>query len=201
MVLRPLQNSLNMFKDFAICTLASLNLLIFSFISLNAEAFAKIMTYERSGHKISLTFDESVMKIQNNLANIPNQQPVTSNQLTTFLLIPSINVIAPIQSSLERGVVAWNNVLFGHSSDYPWNSNPYGTIFTLLPKMKKGDHFTLLTGKEKLQYLVTGTSITDPQLTGLVSKNSDKNELILSTCYPIGFSNQRFNVKATLLHS
>ncbi|GEM_PF-3655603 len=201
-----------MLKDLTICVLASLNLLIFSFIGLNGEAFAKMMTYEKSSHETMISFEESVSRIQEHLASrkeMNELEPITYNlQPKTYLLIPSLNIISPIQdvgreeafgNALQQGVVRWNNILFGHSSDYPWNSNPYGTIFTLLPKIKKGDHITLLRGKEKLQYLVTDTAITDPQLKGLVSKISDKNKLILSTCYPIGFSSQRFNVVATPL--
>lgn len=135
-----------------------------------------------------------------------------------FLVIPKLNLISPVSENHEgrkesalthlmQGVIAINGfippqengqtVILGHSSDYPWRNNPYSTIFTLLPQLKPGDEIKILEGNRNVLYQVKRTMITDDKLTGLLTEATSSNELILSTCYPIGFFSQRFNVVAT----
>ncbi|MDP2691986.1 MAG: sortase [Candidatus Gracilibacteria bacterium] len=147
-------------------------------------------------------------------ASLPHAQPSTLNPQPSlsFLAIPKIHLLAPvhsntqkdqIQETLEKGIISLKDdlhpgqtILFGHSSDYTWNENPYSTIFTLLPILQAGDHIQILKENQTQEYIVEKTVITDPELTGLASEQGSE-KLILSTCYPLGFTSQRFNVIAT----
>lgn len=133
------------------------------------------------------------------------------------LHIPRLNISAPISYHPETSIADIQNVLsegtmslspfippsvdkqmviFGHSSDYSWRDNPYHDIFALLPQLVAGDTIKLTHKKRDFWYQITNTQVTDPELTGVVQENPDHNQLILSTCYPIGFFGQRFNVIA-----
>ena len=218
-----------MLRDLLICVLSSCNILIFSFIGLNYEAFEKVTHFEVQNVQAALEFDQITLDLQQSLMQKKavvkrnhrslgsqprtagqNSQPRTAGQ---YLVIPKIHLIAPITSgedidqALQQGVLAVQanhssqTILFGHSSDYPWNRNPYSTIFTLLPKLEPGDNIEIIRGEETLAYTVQKTSVTDPQLSGLVGNFNSENQLILSTCYPIGFYSKRFNVIASPIKS
>lgn len=204
-------------RDLAICLLATANILLFSFIGLNHEAFQKLISYEhRSDQDLEQIFQNTQNLLAVNFASLNNQQK------KSFLSIPKINLIAPIayeqkesieqvEGGLSRGIISLsrfihpgeigNNILFGHSSDYPWNKNPYGTIFTLLPKLSKGDRIDIINGDKTYSYIVQKTQITDSTLSRLIDNPSNPNQLILSTCYPIGFFSKRFNVVAIPLNN
>lgn len=218
-----------MLKDLLICFFASCNILIFSFIGLNYEAFAKVREFKATGVVAAEpTVEELVMQWQESaLARVPSFSPgnravSTDSALATssprFLMIPKLNLISPVSEQheqgletalthLKQGVIAVNDfvppqengqtVILGHSSDYPWRNNPYSTIFTLLPQLKPGDEIKILENNRNFVYQVKRTMITDDKLSGVLTDLSSTNELILSTCYPIGFFSQRFNVVAT----
>jgi LPXTG-site transpeptidase (sortase) family protein len=206
-----------MTKDLIICALSSLNILMFSFIGFNYEAFKKMNEYQASTKELP-NFDHVAWQIIRNAS--PQESPISSPEektlamqpadTTTFLSIPKLNLLAPIKhssnhedisKSLEQGVLSLNSwpnrqtVLFGHSSDYPWRNNPFGTVFTLIPQLQPGDEILLTNNTSTSRYTVKSTQITDSKLTGLIG-NTTENELILSTCYPIGFFSKRFNVIA-----
>jgi sortase A len=145
----------------------------------------------------------------------------TKKDLSTWqgtLSIPSIDITAPIQHEpgstvsdiqdlLSEGTMSLSPfispnkdermIIFGHSSDYRWKNNPYASIFALLPQIKVGDTITMTHQNQTFAYTVKKTQITAPDLHELIEEKPKHNELILSTCYPIGFFSQRFNVIAT----
>jgi|CXWL01.1.fsa_nt_gi LPXTG-site transpeptidase (sortase) family protein len=133
------------------------------------------------------------------------------------LSIPSLNLTAPIvfhdhlsseeaQKKLEEGAISLNEfippseagqtIIFGHSSDYPWRNNPYANVFTLLPELQAGDVITIHHENSIYKYEVVKSVITPTDLEGVIESDPSGNELILSTCYPIGFFSKRFNVVA-----
>lgn len=221
MVVDSYPNKAEMIKDLIICVLSSLNILMFSFIGLNYEAFKKVNHYRAAAQEFP-EFDRLVWDITQRLsssepltASSESQKSNVINEKTfIYLSIPKLNLLSPVEYAknpetvneyLQKGIISLTpfltpeipgqNVLFGHSSDYPWNNNPFGTIFTLLPQLQSGDEILITRGQELIRYQVRSSSITDPQLSGLLRK-SHQHELILSTCYPIGFFSKRFNVIA-----
>ncbi len=140
-----------------------------------------------------------------------------SNSWQGNLSIPILGIESPIQHQPETSVSDIQNILeeglmslspfippsqdermiiFGHSSDYRWKENPYSNIFALLPQIRVGDSISMTHHNQKFAYRVKKTQITSPDLHELIQEKPQHNELILSTCYPIGFFSQRFNVVA-----
>lgn len=230
-------------KYTAICILATFNLLVYSFVGLNYEAYSKVLNYPQTQAFNKAELDSVVNLLQtklvkqrqfNNseisLANTPEEEmeevvvsktnhdrSTVSHQPTSYLIIPKINLISPLYSKpemtieealnkLEEGVITLGdfippyrtgtNLILGHSSDYSWNNNPYSTIFTLIPKLESGDLIKIISADQTHVYTIRETAITDTELSNLPQVN-DKHQLVLSTCWPLGFFNQRFNVIAT----
>ena len=212
----------------AICILGSFNLLMYSFIGLNHQAFSKVVEYESPTIIENMAFNEQLLQLQN--AIVQEQQPSDEDDIdsslvyeeepalksNTYLAIPKIEVLAPfqkslgadadlIQKTLTQGALSLGpylkpeedgqTIIFGHSSDYAWRNNPFGTVFTLLPQLEPGDMIKVIEGREVYHYQVDQVVITDPSLEGLPAV--DSNRIVLSTCYPIGFFGKRFNVIAT----
>lgn len=131
--------------------------------------------------------------------------------------IPSLNINAPLQHFPDTDIekvqdllsegsisltpfippsIAKRMLIYGHSSDYRWKENPYSNLFALLPQIQIGETITLSHQNQNFHYTVKKTQITASDLKELISEEPQHNELILSTCYPIGFFSQRFNVIA-----
>jgi LPXTG-site transpeptidase (sortase) family protein len=216
-----------MLRDLIICILGAGNLLIFSFIGLNYEAFQKVAAFQTGNlQKTHIGFDQISLEMQERLisyhraAQKKNQilQTKSENYWSGYISIPKIHLIAPVnydhglqddqvEESLNQGILSLTSfvppekngqmLLFGHSSDYPWNNNPYATVFTLLPQVQQGDLITITNGGREYQYHVQKTLVTEAGLEEITSVPIASNQLILSTCYPIGFFSKRFNVIAT----
>lgn len=132
------------------------------------------------------------------------------------LRIKKINVDAPviwnndletIYDDLKQGVVHYrnsanpgeigNSVIVGHSSQYLWDNNKYGTIFALLDKLKVGDQIQMDYVDKTYIYTVTDTSIAEPKDTRMFAP-TNRPVLTLGSCYPAGSSAKRIWVTAEL---
>jgi len=226
-----------MLKEIAICLLASSNIMVYSFIGLNYEAFLKMARFDQEAYH-HLPMDQLLVEVQQALGSAPllpralvsqvrvlpttahHELPKVNRDIPAgvlgFLIVPKISLVTPIfveegvsvaeaQEKLEEGVLSLSelldlheegrNIVFGHSSDYPWNTNPYATIFTLLPKLRNGDEIKVVLRESIREYRVQRSEVSDSQLASLSPPQG--NELVLSTCWPIGFFEKRYNVIAT----
>lgn len=191
-----------MAKNFAITILASLNLLLFSFLGLHQDLLrlAFLPTF-------SLTLTDPTLHLE---------QRFIQNALT--LQIPKIQVSAPllmgrekkdIEELLSQGALSigpytpppekGRTLIFGHSSDYPWKENLYSTLFANLSKLSPGDSILITSGEHHYEYRVRETLISDRDLSTVLASPVAQNELVLSTCYPIGLFSKRLNVIASAL--
>jgi len=154
-------------------------------------------------------------------ANYPTDQINGEEELSRIpqrLLIPVIGVDAPIVlpensdesallADLEKGVVLWPNsvflgekgtmVILGHSSAYPWYKGNYGSIFSLLSKLKESDEIFVYSAQKKYTYRVVGTEINLPESLNL-EKQEKEPVLYLLSCWPINTNWKRIAVKAIL---
>ena len=133
------------------------------------------------------------------------------------LIIPGINVVAPIitdektynagrvQLALRRGVVQYGNsanpgqvgniIIVGHSSGQLWAPGNYKFVFTLLNKLALNDRILVDFQAKRYSYRVTNIKVVLP--TDLsVLQPSDKPQLTLVTCTPVGTSKNRLVVTA-----
>lgn len=137
------------------------------------------------------------------------------------LIVPKIGVTAPIifpassandsvLASLEEGVglypgsVPVNHtgraILLGHSSRASWYQGQYAYVFSLLPRLKVGDEFDVAEGAKRYTYRIFATNVlsrADANI--LLSSPTDKTELDLMTCYPIGSASERTIIRGELI--
>jgi LPXTG-site transpeptidase (sortase) family protein len=86
-------------------------------------------------------------------------------------------------------------VVFGHSSDLPWRSGSYKTVFAPIVKSSKGDRIQIAYNGVMYTYQVTKTYEVAADQVEILSSNS-AGMLRLVTCTPIGTNLRRFVVEA-----
>ncbi len=153
---------------------------------------------------------------------ISNAQPLTvlppspTVNYDPELIISKIGLRAPviydatynsILENLRNGVVRYegtadpgqvgNLVIVGHSSDYPWSTGNYKTIFALLDKLGIGDEIVLPYETNRYVYVVSQTKIVRPTDLSVLGRTASPN-LTLITCYPVGTTLNRLVITATL---
>ena len=92
-----------------------------------------------------------------------------------------------------------NSFYFAHSSDNFYNANRYNSVFYLLNKMEKGDFFYLVYKNWVYKYIVTETSIVEPEEVRYLENNTDKKIATLMTCWPAGTTISRLVVVGELV--
>jgi sortase A len=148
---------------------------------------------------------------------VPSAAVAPSNK--SQLTIASIGVKAPIifepstnnsniDYALRSGVVHYGSTalpgeqgsvaIFGHSSGLAWAPGDYKFVFTLLEKLKIGDSILLDYKGVRYIYEVSGSEVVRPTDMAVL-KQTDKSELLLITCTPVGTSQSRLVIHAKQL--
>lgn len=153
---------------------------------------------------------------------VPDAGPVQEKMETDTLIVPSLNITAPIkyaeavnevkfQELLIDGVVHYpdtalpgkpgNVYIFGHSSDNAWAAGHYKTVFALLPRMKIGNEIFISDQEgSKFVYKVVETRVVSNNDLSVLSQGDGQRKLLtLQTSYPIGTSLKRFVVIGELV--
>jgi LPXTG-site transpeptidase (sortase) family protein len=140
----------------------------------------------------------------------------TSLRIPQRLVIPVLGVEASIvlsespdegalQSALEKGVAFWPGsallgekgtmIILGHSSAYPWYAGEYGSVFSLLNKLKENDEIFVFSADKKYTYRIVDKEINLPEdLT--IEKQEKEPMLYLLSCWPIKTNWKRIAIKA-----
>ncbi|PIU03963.1 hypothetical protein COT44_00345 [Candidatus Shapirobacteria bacterium CG08_land_8_20_14_0_20_39_18] len=121
------------------------------------------------------------------------------------LAIPKIHLSTPVvanvdpynekeyEVSLKKGVAQAKGTafpgqretiyIFGHSSSFLWDNNPYGAAFYLLDKLNKDDQIVLTYNDKIYSYKVSDKKIIEGRdFSFLTLENTEK--LVLQTCWP-----------------
>ncbi len=168
-------------------------------------------------------------RINQNIVSAENWQKLKQSQANVAfpelsensLFIPAIGSRAPIVYSstadvaeldqlLTEGVVhiggtalpgsQGNAVIVGHSSAYVWDKKQkFGTIFTLLDKLKTGDLIWIRTKEGLFAYSVTNKTIVKPTAVEIMDTTNEP-VVTLFTCYPIGTTKSRIVVRGRLIY-
>jgi len=136
------------------------------------------------------------------------------------LIIPKINVNVPVNydvtpdqasqlKAMENGVAYFgipganskpgqigNTVISGHSSNDFLDGGKYKFVFALLERLKEGDVFYLHYEGTRYTYTVTRTQVVKPTEVGALVYETDKPEVTLITCTPLGTALNRLLVTA-----
>lgn len=147
----------------------------------------------------------------------------SANQEANFsLAIPKIHLDTPVlvnidpynekeyQASLKKGLAHAKGTglpgqgetiyIFGHSSSFLWDQNPYGTAFYLLGKLEKNDKITIAYNGRLYFYQVADKKVVDSKDFTLLTIGS-KEELVLQTCWPPSTNLKRLVVVAEPIES
>jgi len=141
-----------------------------------------------------------------------------------ILEIPQFNIQAPIlevktadseiiYKRLKQGVVLYPgsdipgkgySIIIGHSSQYPWDSGRYKSVFSLLNQLEQGDKVYVFWDQKPLVFEVRDKKIFLPWPKGTESTEtifppSDEKTLILQSCWPVGAASKRVAVKMVLV--
>ncbi len=96
----------------------------------------------------------------------------------------------------------WNTLLFGHTSQEVWKSNPYGTIFKDIAKLKDNTLIQILRQWHLYEYKVIDLFIVSPKEVNaqyLTYQNAWGSYITLMWCYPLGTEKKRILVVAKLI--
>lgn len=106
------------------------------------------------------------------------------------------------QKALEQGIAHFAGsalpgeqgsvFLFGHSMLPILAHGTYLSIFTNLPKLKKGDVVFVEYGNDELRYLIEQTAVVNPKDVFVLRQPQNEELLTLMTCIPPGFGSDRF---------
>lgn len=141
-----------------------------------------------------------------------------------ILEIPQFNIKAPIlevetpdpdtiYKKLKQGVVLYPSsdipgkgysIIIGHSSQYPWDSGRYKSVFSLLNQLEQGDKIYVFWNQKPLVFEVKDKKIFLPwpkgtESTETIFSPSDEITLILQSCWPVGTAFKRVAVKTVLV--
>ena len=136
---------------------------------------------------------------------------------TDHLVIPTIHVDAPVfynttitdavgklpdgvvhvQNTAEPGQIG-NAVIVGHSSGNWWHSGAFTQVFVLLDKLQTGDRIYLNRAGDTFVYAVVSREIVPPTAIDGLTQPTDRHELSLITCSPVGTTLNRLIIHATL---
>lgn len=175
-----------------------------SFYALNGPAFWQRADFATGGRKL----DSPPLDLSSPTTPVVTYEPE--------IIIPNIGIQAPViynasyGSIIERlreGVVRYegtadpgqigNVVIVGHSSDLPWSTGQYKTVFSLLDKLSVGDEIILPNGPNRYIYRVSTTKVVKPTDLSVLGRTTSPT-LTLITCYPIGTTLNRLVITATL---
>lgn len=147
----------------------------------------------------------------------PPKIEATENLEGFYITIPKIKAQAPIiedvdpwnpaiyQKALENGVAHAKETslpgqkgtifLFAHSSDSPWRITRYNTIFLRLGELENNDELVINRDKKTYKYKVFEKREVYPSEIKYL-KETEKDQLILQTCTPIGTAFKRLLIFA-----
>jgi len=143
---------------------------------------------------------------------------------SNLLEMPQFNIKAPIlkvetpdsaiiYKKLKQGVVLYPgsdipgkgySIIIGHSSQYPWDSGRYKSVFSLLNQFEQGDKIYVFWDRKPLVFEVRDKKIFLPwpkgtENTETIFPPSDEITLVLQSCWPVGVASKRVAVKTVLV--
>ncbi len=137
-------------------------------------------------------FSILIPKIGANARIFPNVDPSDPNAFLPILQ----KGVAHAAGTVFPGQ-AGNIYLFAHSTDNFWDVGRYNAIFYLLKDLRTGDDVVIFSQNVRYNYIVKESRIVDSSdVSYLTSGQTEKELLILQTCWPPGTTWKRLMVFA-----
>ncbi|MBQ6510707.1 class E sortase [Candidatus Saccharibacteria bacterium] len=180
--------------------------LIILFLQYNRLIFAPIMAYVSPGNSSS----DGITAIDPTISQPVGPEPK--------LIIPKLNVDVPVHfgidssqvmEAMNTGVAHYmipganafpgqigNLVITGHSAGDIYSNIQYKFIFSGLERLENGDLIYINYESTRYTYSVVKKETVEPSNVAAVTPDTDKPQLILVTCTPLGTSRYRLLVTA-----
>ena len=134
-----------------------------------------------------------------------NSPPPDTGETVGLLAIPKINAeLAIVEGTdpddLEKGVGHYKGAYFPGDQGQIVLSGHRDTVFRKLGELKIGDSLKMEMPYGSYTYEIIGTKIVKSDDTSIITLQQDKEELILTTCYPfsyVGNAPKRYIIYAT----
>jgi sortase A len=138
-----------------------------------------------------------------------NSPPPSVGDTIGLLAIPKIKAeLAIVEGTdpddLEKGVGHYNGSYFPSDQGEIVLSGHRDTVFRRLGELKIGDSLNMKMPYGSFTYEITDTKIVQPDDTSIITLQHEKEELILTTCYPfsyVGNAPERYIIYAKLIES
>lgn len=109
-----------------------------------------------------------------------------------ILKIPKIKAELPIvegtdADDLEKGVGHYKDSYYPEDNGQIVLSGHRDTVFRRTGELGKGDKLEILVSYGTFTYEITGTKIVDKDDTSIITLQHDREELVLTTCYPFSY--------------
>ena len=136
---------------------------------------------------------------------VENSPPPDMGETVGLLAIPKINAeLAIVEGTdpddLEKGVGHYKGAYFPGDQGQIVLSGHRDTVFRKLGELKIGDSLKMEMPYGSYTYEIIGTKIVKSDDTSIITLQHDKEELILTTCYPfsyVGNAPKRYIIYAT----
>lgn len=125
------------------------------------------------------------------LIDVNHDEGVSYTEMHNIFMQELIKWVVRYPGTAEPGQ-KWNAFIFGHSSNYPWIKSDYNDVFALLDTLENGDEVIVYYNQKKFVYRITDRAIVKPgNVDVLNSRDPNKKEISLMTCWPIGTTLER----------
>ncbi|MGN7373220.1 sortase SrtA [Bacillus halotolerans] len=115
-----------------------------------------------------------------------------TGQASGILEIPKINAKLPIvegtdADDLEKGVGHYKDSYYPDENGQIVLSGHRDTVFRRTGELEKGDRLNIILSYGDFTYEIEKTKIVDKDDTSIITLQHEKEELILTTCYPFSY--------------
>ncbi|MEC1615056.1 sortase SrtA [Bacillus mojavensis] len=115
-----------------------------------------------------------------------------TGQASGILEIPKINAELPIvegtdADDLEKGVGHYKGSYYPDENGQIVLSGHRDTVFRRTGELEKGDRLNIILSYGDFTYEIEKTKIVDKDDTSIITLQHEKEELILTTCYPFSY--------------
>jgi LPXTG-site transpeptidase (sortase) family protein len=184
--------------------------LLAGFLTMNASYFSKQVSYALKEKPEAVDVPAAEDPVMIALSGQPDRLSIPALGIEAPLIYIEEKTQKAYKKALQDGVVHFpetaepgqpgNAYFFGHSSDLPWASGDFKTVFALLPRIEAGTHIYLTDRSGNVfTYAASSTKIVTPDdLSVLDQSMKPKRTLTLQTSYPVGTALRRFIVTAEL---
>jgi len=127
------------------------------------------------------------------LIDVKNRSIKSLSELDKIFMKELENGIVRYPGSARPGEVG-NSFIFGHSSNFWWAKGDYNDVFARINDIEIGDEVIVYYGQKQYIYRIKEKEVIKPGDISILSRDENKKEMTIMTCWPIGTTQKRMIV-------